>query len=350
MKAAVWHGVKDVRVEDVTLKPLKANEVVVRVAYAGICGSDLHEYLDGPVFIPVEQPDGLTGGQAPLTMGHEFSGVVEQVGADVTDFKVGDHVSVNPTVTKGEVADDVDVYEGYSFIGLSTDGGFTTHVNVPEANLYHLPQDFPLTLAATIEPTAVAVQAVKEGGLRFGEKVVIFGAGPIGVLVAAAAKAAGATKIVAVDLSAVRLEKALEMGATDVVNPSEVDDTIAAIKAIIPGGADVTFEVAGVQPTFEQAIAATRPRGTMVIVSIFAKPISFDPMQLMNAGVKLTTTIAYSKETFQQTVDLVSQGLIDVAPVITDMIALDNIVTDGFESLTTDKSQAKILVNLADED
>ncbi|GHC22258.1 hypothetical protein GCM10008913_07580 [Leuconostoc lactis KCTC 3528 = DSM 20202] len=137
--------------------------------------------------------------------------------------------------------------------------------------------------------------------------MVIFGAGPIGVLVAAAAKAAGATKIVAVDLSAVRLEKALEMGAT-------------------------------------------RPRGTMVIVSIFAKPISFDPMQLMNAGVKLTTTIAYSKETFQQTVDLVSQGLIDVAPVITDMIALDNIVTDGFESLTTDKSQAKILVNLADED
>ena len=82
MKAAVWHGVKDVRVEDVTLKPLKANEVVVRVAYAGICGSDLHEYLEGPVFIPVEQPDGLTGGQAPLTMGHEFSGVVEQVGAD----------------------------------------------------------------------------------------------------------------------------------------------------------------------------------------------------------------------------------------------------------------------------
>lgn len=139
------------------------------------------------------------------------------------------------------------------------------------------------------------------------------------------------------------------MGATDVVNPSEVDDTVAAIKDIIPVGADVSFEVAVVQPTFEQAIDATRPRGTMVIVSIFDKPISFDPMQLMNAGVKLTTTIAYSKETFQQTVDLVSQGQIDVSPVITDMISLDNIVTDGFESLTKDKSRAKILVNLKDE-
>ena len=347
MKAAVWHGVKDVRVEEVELKPTKSNEVVVRVAYAGICGSDLHEYLEGPVFIPVDQPDELTGGQAPLTMGHEFSGVIEKIGADVTQYKVGDHVSINPTITKGHVPDDVDVYDGYSFIGLSTDGGFTSHVNVPEDSLYRLPEDFSMKLAATIEPTAVAVQAVKEGGLRFGEKVVIFGAGPIGVLVAAAAKAAGATKIVAVDLSEVRLNKALEMGATDIVNPSQVNDTVAAIKNIIPGGADVSFEVAGVQPTFEQAIDATRPRGTMVIVSIFARPITFNPMQLMNAGVKLTTTIAYSKETFQQTVDLVSSGQIDVAPVITDTIELDNIVTDGFESLTHDKSQAKIIVDLS---
>ncbi|MBZ6002774.1 2,3-butanediol dehydrogenase [Leuconostoc gelidum subsp. aenigmaticum] len=347
MKAAVWHGVKDVRVEEVELKPTKSNEVVVRVAYAGICGSDLHEYLEGPVFIPVDQPDELTGGQAPLTMGHEFSGVIEKIGADVTKYKVGDHVSINPTITKRNAPDDVDVYDGYSFIGLSTDGGFTSHVNVPEDSLYRLPEDFSMKLAATIEPTAVAVQAVKEGGLRFGEKVVIFGAGPIGVLVAAAAKAAGATKIVAVDLSEVRLNKALEMGATDIVNPSQVTDTVAAIKNIIPGGADVSFEVAGVQPTFEQAIDATRPRGTMVIVSIFARPITFNPMQLMNAGVKLTTTIAYSKETFQQTVDLVSSGQIDVAPVITDTIELDNIVTDGFESLTHDKSQAKIIVDLS---
>ena len=346
MKAAVWHGVKDVRVEDVALKPAKSDEVVVRVAYAGICGSDLHEYLEGPVFIPVDAPDTLTGGQAPLTMGHEFSGVIEKVGADVTKFKVGDHVSINPTVTKGISPDNLDVYDGYSFIGLSTDGGFTSFVNVPEENLYHLPEDFSLKLAATIEPTAVAVQAVKEGDLHFGEKVVIFGAGPIGVLVAAAAKAAGATKIVAVDLSGVRLKKALEMGATDVINPSQVPDAIAAIKEIIPGGADVSFEVAGVQPTFEQAIDATRPRGNVVIVSIFAKPISFDPMQLMNAGVKLTTTIAYSKETFQQTVDLVSSGQIDVQPVITDTIELDNIVNDGFEALTRDKSQAKILIDL----
>ncbi len=101
------------------------------------------------------------------------------------------------------------------------------------------------------------------------------------------------------------------------------------------------------QKTFEQSIDATKPRGTVVIVSIFARPISFNPMQLMNAGIKITTTIAYSKETFKQTVDLVSGGQIDVKPVITDIIELDNIVTDGFESLTHDKSQAKILVDFS---
>lgn len=349
MKAAVWHSQGDVRVEDVELKPLKADEVKVRVAYTGICGSDLHEYQEGPVFVPVEEPDELTGGQAPLTMGHEFSGFIAEVGPEVTEFKVGDSVSVNPTITHRKSPDGVDVYDGYSFIGLSTDGGFAPYVNVPEGNLYHIPAEFSKRLAATIEPTSVAVQAVKEGELKFGETVAIFGAGPIGVLVAAAAKAAGATKIIAIDLSAVRLEKAQAMGATDVINPAEVDDAIAEIEKIVPGGVDVSFEVAGVQPTFEQAIDATRPRGHVVIVSIFAKPISFDPMQLMNAGVKLTTSIAYSRETFQQTVDLVASGQIDVAPVITDEIALDDIVEKGFESLTHDKSQAKILVNLENE-
>src|SRR5699024_12418266 len=89
MKAAVWHGVKDIRVEDVDLKPAKDDEVVIRVAYAGICGSDLHEYLEGPVFIPVDKVDELTGGEAPITMGHEFSGVIESVGKDVKARKSG---------------------------------------------------------------------------------------------------------------------------------------------------------------------------------------------------------------------------------------------------------------------
>ncbi len=100
MKAAVWHGVKDIRVEEVELRALREEEVKVKVAWAGICGSDLHEYEEGPVFVPVDEKADLTGEVAPpLTMGHEFAGIIEEVGSKVTDFKAGDRVVINPTLT-----------------------------------------------------------------------------------------------------------------------------------------------------------------------------------------------------------------------------------------------------------
>ncbi|RAI79903.1 butanediol dehydrogenase [Macrococcoides goetzii] len=348
MKAAVWYGPKDIRVEEKEIRDMKPNEVRVKVGYAGICGSDLHEYQEGPVFIPVDKEDELTDGKAPLIMGHEFSGTIVEVGSEVKDFKVGDRVSVNPTITHGKSIDELDVYDGFSFIGLHTDGGFTDLVNVPEVNVYHLPDSVSLRVAATIEPLAVGVQAVKESEIEFGDTVAIFGAGPIGLYTTLAARAAGARKIIVLDLSKERLEKALECGATDVINSGEVD-AVEAIKKIVPGGVDRSFEVAGVAPTFKQAIDATRPRGKMVIVSIFAGDISWPPLQLTNTGVQITSTIAYSRASYQQTIDLLGSGQVDTENTITKEIELDDIVTEGFETLTNDKNQVKILVKLNGE-
>lgn len=346
MKAAVWHGEKDIRVEEKELKALKDNEVTVRVAWAGICGSDLHEYQEGPVFIPVNEPDELTGEVAPIIMGHEFSGVIEKVGKNVTNYKVGDRVVVNPTITHGNKPEDVDCYDGFSFIGLHGDGGFAAFANAPEHNIYKLPDTLSLQDAALVEPTAVAVQAVKEGNLLFGDNVAIFGAGPIGLLTVIAAKAAGASNIIVFDLSETRLQMAKELGATAIFNSAEVDP-VEAVKQYAPAGVDVTFEVAGVAPTFKSAIEVTRPRGTVVIVSIFARPIEWNPMQLTNTGVKLTSTIAYTPTSFQQTVDLMGTGQLQPQGIITSQIELDDIVEKGFEALTNDKSQAKILVKLS---
>ena len=196
MKAAVWYGEKDIRIEERELKALKDNEVTVRVAWAGICGSDLHEYQEGPVFVPTEKEDPLTGQIAPLIMGHEFSGVIEKIGAQVTNFKLGDRVAINPTLTHGNKPEDIDQYDGFSFIGLHGDGGFTAFANAPESNVYLLPETLSLQEGALVEPTAVAVQAIKEGGLQFGDTTAIFGAGPIGLVTVIAAKAAGASKII----------------------------------------------------------------------------------------------------------------------------------------------------------
>ena len=348
MKAAVWYGVKDLRIEDRDLKPMKADEVKVRVAWAGICGSDLHEYQEGPVFIPVDKEDELTGEVAPLIMGHEFAGVIEEIGSEVTKYKVGDRVAINPTLTHGNLPEALDTYDGFSFIGLHGDGGFTKFANAPEKQVYKLPESLSLQDGALVEPMAVAVQAVKESEMLFGDTVAVFGAGPIGLLTIIAAKAAGASKIIVLDLSANRLEKALELGATHAVNSGEVDG-VKAVRDIVPGGVDVTFEVAGVAPTFKASIDATRARGTVVIVSIFARPIEWNPIHLTNTGVKLTSTIAYTPTTFQQTVDLMGTGQLKPQGIVTSKIVLDDIVAKGFEALTTDKTQAKILVELSGE-
>ncbi|WP_214891914.1 MULTISPECIES: 2,3-butanediol dehydrogenase [unclassified Exiguobacterium] len=348
MKAAVWYGRKDLRVEEVELAEMKDNEVQVRVAWAGICGSDLHEYEEGPVFMPSQTEDMLTGQKTPLTMGHEFAGVVEKVGAKVSGINPGDRVAINPTLTHGNKHEDVDIYDGFSFIGLHGNGGFTRFANVPQDNVYILPKSLSLQDGALVEPMAVAVQAVKESGLQFGDTVAVFGAGPIGLVTIVAAKAAGASRIIALDLSETRLEKAKEMGATDTINPGEVD-AIEAIKGLEKEGVAITFEVAGVGPTFKQAIDATKARGTMVIVSIFAGPIEWNPMQLTGSGVKITSTIAYSPTTFQQTVDLMGTGQLKPQGIVTDQIQLEEIVEKGFETLSNDKSQAKILVELSGE-
>lgn len=345
MKAAVWHSAKDVRVKEVEEpKPLK-NQVKVQVAYTGICGSDLHEYIEGPVFIPTENPNVFSGKQAPLTMGHEFSGVIVEIGEGVTNINIGDRVSIYPTLANENKSEALDIYDGYNFIGLAQDGGMAEYCVVNETAIYKLPESMSLEEGALVEPTAVAVQAIKEGSVKFGDKVAIFGAGPIGCLVAAAAKAAGAVQIIVCDLSPERLEKALEMGATDVINSAE-EDAVKKIKELTEGGADVSFEVAGVEITLKQAIDATTARGTMVIVSIFAKPISWHPMQLVNSGVKVTSTIAYTRTTYQQTIQAIANKQLVVSPIVTKKIELNDVVTEGFETLVSDKTQAKILIDV----
>ncbi|MCD9065400.1 2,3-butanediol dehydrogenase [Staphylococcus saprophyticus] len=345
MKAAVWYGQKDVRVEDRKSKELQDNEVQVKVSWAGICGTDLHEYLEGPIFISTDKPDPFLGQKAPVTLGHEFAGVVDDIGSKVTKFNKGDRVVINPTVSNHEKEENIDLYDGYSFIGLGSDGGFAELTNVPEENIYKLPDNVSDKEGALVEPMAVAVQAIKEGEVLFGDTVAIFGAGPIGLLTVIAAKAAGASKIFVFDLSEERLNKAKAIGATHTINSGESNPS-DVINKHTDNGVDVAFEVAGVAPTLKSAIDVTKARGTVVIVSIFGHPIEWNPMQLTNTGVKLTSTIAYTPTTFQQTIDLIKEGNLKVKDVVTDEIELDDIVESGFEQLVNDKSQAKILVKL----
>ena len=181
MRAARFYNAKDVRVETIEEpNSLGSDDVKVKVAWAGICGSDLHEYAAGPMTIPGDKKDPLTGQQRPITMGHEFSGIVEEIGSNVYHVRVGDKVAINPLITSGNHNSRLfDMYNGFQFVGLGADGGFADYTVVNKINVLKVDKNVSLEVAALVEPTAVAMQAIRESDMKFGDTVAIFGVGPL---------------------------------------------------------------------------------------------------------------------------------------------------------------------------
>ncbi|RJS50078.1 2,3-butanediol dehydrogenase [Bacillus sp. PK3_68] len=338
MKAAKIYGARDIRVEEAELPTLEEGMVKVKVEYAGICGSDMHEYLAG-IYPMRTQP----------VLGHEFSGVVVEVGEGVTKTKVGDRVAVEPLIPCGKCDNCqrgfVNLCTERQGYGYTVSGGFAQFAVVKQENTFHLPENMSLELGALVEPTAVAVHAVRQSQLKLGDSAAIFGAGPIGLLLLQAVKAAGASEIFIVEVSDERHQKALELGATYVLNPIDTD-AVAFIREKTNGGVNVAYDAAGVQATFTSGVGSVRPGGEFKVVSVWEKPVNFDPNMIVRTEAKISGSYAYIR-LFPEVIRLLASGIIDGNAVITSEIALDDIVEKGFETLTKDRSQCKILVNMS---
>ncbi|WP_071435384.1 2,3-butanediol dehydrogenase [Bacillus kwashiorkori] len=345
MKAAVWYGVKDVRVEEVAEPVVTTGKVKVKVEWGGICGSDLHAYLGG---LSMETHP-ITGKKPPLTLGHEFSGTIVEVAEDVTSHKVGERVAIEPLIFCGKC---YACKRGYynqcahvGFVGLNSDGGFAEYVIVEENMVHALPDNVSFEEGALVEPTAVSFYAVRESKLRAGDPVAIFGAGPIGLLALLSAKAAGATQLIVVDVSLERLEKAKELGATATIDGSR-DDIVETILELTNGGVSVAYECAGVQATMTNAVASVRQGGQVMSIAVFSKPVEVDMGQILFKAADITSTLAY-RHVFPEVIEMIATGRLDVKPIITKKINLSDVVEEGFNQLITDKKQAKILVRPA---
>lgn len=345
MKAARIYGTKDVRIENIDMPTVKANQVKMDVAWTGICGSDLHAYFHG-VGIS-ETPHPVSGRGTPLTLGHEFSGTITEVGEEVTSVKVGDRVTVEPLIYS---EDDYFVKQGKynladdaGFIGLNDDGGFAEVAVVDASKVHVLPEGVSLEEGALMEPTAVAFQSVKASNFKVGNSAIVFGAGPIGLLTIISLKAAGATSIVAVDISNERLEKALEVGASVVINSlnESVEEKVASL---YERGIDFAFEAAGAQATFTSAMNVLKKGGQLMIISVFTQPVEVNALDIIIREISISGFLGY-RHIFPEVIEMVASGQMDVKKVITKKITLDNLVTEGLEVLGTDKSQAKILVS-----
>ncbi|WP_275401738.1 alcohol dehydrogenase catalytic domain-containing protein [Salinicola corii] len=226
MTAARWYQARDIRVERIAVPALgDPHQVKVKVAACGICGSDLHEYAAGPIFIPVDSPHPLSHDRAPIVMGHEFAGEVVDVGSAVTRVAVGDRVAIEPILSPHR--DGAYLMERYNlspqlgFHGLSGGGGgFAEYTVVGEHMVHRLPDALSYEQGALVEPAAVGLHAVRQSSLKAGDSAVVFGAGPIGLMVIESLKAAGAASIHAVEVSAARKQRASKLGAV-VHDPTE---------------------------------------------------------------------------------------------------------------------------------
>lgn len=349
MRAARWHGKKDIRIEKIDSPSAGPGQVLVDVAWCGICGTDLHEYLEGPIFIPpAGHPHPISGDAAPVTLGHEMSGTVAALGEGVTDLEVGQKVVVEPYIVREEDRDrpDYNLAPDMNFIGLGGDGGgLAEQIAVQRRWVHPVADSVPLDQAALIEPLSVAHHAWVRAGSPTSGVAVIGGAGPIGALTAAVLKGKGLTVYVS-ELSELRRQKVLEAGVVDeAFDPREVD-VPAKIRELHDGqGADVGFECTSVDVVLDMLLDAVRPGGVIVNESIWGHEPAVALHKLVMKEIDLRGTIAYAND-HADTIRMVEDGAVDLAPFITGKIGLDDLVDQGFETLIHHNETAvKILVS-----
>lgn len=350
MRAARYYDRKDIRIEDIPEPELKPGTVAIDVAWNGICGTDLHEYLEGPIFIPpAGSPHPISGEDAPVTIGHEFSGTVTALGEGVDDLTIGESVVVEPYIIRDNVdtgpGQSYQLSEDMNFIGLGGRGGGLAEKIVVERRWVHPVGDIPLDEAALIEPLSVAHHAFVRSGAKAGDVAVVGGAGPIGLLTAAVLKAYGLTVYIS-ELSAARKKAATETGVADeVFDPREVNVADKVRELTGGAGADVAFECSSVPVVLDMLIDAVRPGSVVVNVSIWSYKPEVDMPSLVLKEIDLRGTIGYAND-HPAAIKLVQDGKVKLAPFITARIPLDELVTGGFDQLINNNEEhVKILVN-----
>jgi L-idonate 5-dehydrogenase len=337
------HGALDLRLAERPAEPLAPTQVRVAVKAVGICGSDLHYYRHGRV--------GDFVIRAPLTPGHEASGQVIEVGAQVSSVKPGDRVALNPSRTCGVCrfcrAGASNHCENVHFFGSASrwphmQGAMREQVVVEATQCLAVPDTLSFELAAFGEPLAVALHAVQEAGSLLGKTVMVVGAGPIGALILMAAKLAGASQLIAVDIVDETLAACTRVGATRTINAATEPDALQALAAD-KGQVDACFEVSGHYDGLANCIRSTRPRGTIVQVGTLGGNSEGCPFnQIMVKSLHLVGSFRFVDE-YAWAVDYLSRGLLDVSPLLTEAVPVAR-VHDAF-ALAADRHRAmKVLV------
>lgn len=349
MKAARWYDIKDVRVVDIEKPQPKNDEVLIEVQGCGICGSDLHSYLADAGLMPINAPHPVSKQQVPLTMGHEYSGIISEVGKDVTNLKVGDRVAVEPLYFCDECQPCKDNYYNtcntIGFQGLSGDGAFADFAKFKAKLVHKIPETMSFDDGALVEPIAVAYHSLRKGNFKKGQTAIVSGAGTIGLSTIKCLKTMGASEIYVVQRKSIRQEYAKNEGCI-VLDPNECD-VIEEIKKLTNGKmVDVAFETTGSQQCYQLLLDSVKNQGMLVITSIWEHDIQVNLNDIVLTEKNVVGTICYNDNDFDEVIKLIGDKKLDTTGLITKRIALNDIVEEGFGTLTgpDKKKHVKILV------
>jgi 2-desacetyl-2-hydroxyethyl bacteriochlorophyllide A dehydrogenase len=336
MLAANYAGDRTITIEEREPEPLRPGEARIAVAYVGICGTDLHIF-HGDMDARVARP---------ATIGHEMSGTIVDLAPDVEGWSVGDAVTVMPLAWDGTcpacLAGNEHICQNLDFIGIDSPGALQENWNVPASTLVRLPAEVSLRDAALVEPVAVAVHDVRRSELGPGDRAVVIGAGPIGVLIATVATAFGAEVVIA-EIDANRRAAAEEMGLRT-LDPSAVDQVAWVEEWTGGAGADVVFEVSGSAAAVLGATSLAKVRGTLVVVAIHSQPRPLDLHRLFWRELRILGARVYERRDFERAVELVAEGAIPADRLITRVVPLAE-VASAFETLEEGRAM-KLLVEV----
>lgn len=328
MLAAVCHGAKDLRVETVVERPLDADEVRVAVAYGGICGSDLHYYHRGAV--------GDFALREPMTLGHEISGTVIEVGSGVSGLAPGTKAALDPSrpcrTCDQCIAGRSNLCTNMFFLGSAgrfphVQGGFSQHLVLREDQVVPVAPETNLLHLSVAEPLSVGLHAVNRGGSLLGKRVIVTGSGPIGLLTARAAALAGAQEVICTDIEDAPLAvAAASMGATHTVNVAR--DPHGLDRFAVDGGYfDVAFEASGSQVALQSLFAVIRRGGRIVQIGMLPPGTAAVPVNLLQSREIELVGAFRAHDEFRLAVRLIVDGIIDVSPILSGTYALADAAT-----------------------
>lgn len=335
MRAALIQAPETACVVDAPRPTPGPGDVLIEVRAAGICGTDLHIF------------HGEYEATYPIIPGHEFSGIVAEVGPGVARYQPGDRVTADPNIPCGRCPfcqrNEPNQCQHLAAVGVTRDGAFAQYVVVPEGNVFPI-GDLSFAAAALVEPLACVVWGLKQVRIQPGDSALIFGAGPMGCLVAQAVRHAGAARVVVTDVVPWRLEQAAALGATDTILTDEHQPE--RLRALAPLGYDVVADATGIAAVLQGAFDFVRPRGKVWVFGVVPPTdrVSFVPYEVFRRDLSIIGSFAVNR-TFHESIALIQGGAIHVEPLISHRLPLEHFA-EGLELAERDPRRMKVQFTL----